>query len=224
MAIVTPPFLLGCIWAVCNIEGIGNCFERDWCTPGAVVTNLGYAGGNGLPNYVRSNDNAGLNFNSGGVVTRGPYAGLLGTGGITFDANGDPVPFNVGSPSFALFQIGGDIIPAYIDANITVPVERYSVNAHFDYELAEGITAFIDGTYGHVDGQLLQTSFFNTAIPIFADNPFIPGAIRSTFGDPTPPTGPASRISPESSEAYFSMFAWNMAASLWPFCTWRHSK
>ena len=29
----------------------------------------------------------------------------------------------------------------------------------------------VNGTYGHVDGQLLQTSFFNTAIPIFADNP-----------------------------------------------------
>ncbi|MEN7536758.1 TonB-dependent receptor plug domain-containing protein [Aurantiacibacter flavus] len=196
-------FVIGGEWS--KQEGIGNCFERDWCTPGAVVTNLGYAAGNGQPNYVRSNDNAGLNFNSGGVVTRGPYAGLLGTGGITFDANGDPVPFNVGSPSFALFQVGGDIVPAYIDANITVPVERYSVNAHFDYELSEGLTAFIDGTYGHVDGQLLQTSFFNTAIPIFADNPFIPDAIRNTFTNTAPPTGPASLTRPANNTAAFTM-------------------
>ena len=42
-------------------NGIGNCFTRDWCTLGAVVTNLGYAAkdasgnvvGNGLPNFVR---------------------------------------------------------------------------------------------------------------------------------------------------------------------------
>src|SRR5690606_31788511 len=31
-------------------KGIGNCFTRDWCTPGAVVTNLFYARDNGFPN------------------------------------------------------------------------------------------------------------------------------------------------------------------------------
>ena len=100
---------------------------------------------------------------------------------------------------------GGDIIPAYIDANITVPVERYSVNAHFGYEFSDNLTGFIDGTYGHVDGQLLQTSFFNTAIPIFADNPFIPDAIRDNFADPTQPTGPASLTRPANATAAFTM-------------------
>lgn len=174
-------------------KGIGNCFTRDWCTPGAVVTNLFYARDNGFPNYVRSNDNAGLRFNSGGVVYGGA-TNLFGTGGITFDENGQPQPFDVGNPAFALFQVGGDILPAYIHANITVPVERYSVNAHFNYDLTDDITTFVEGTYGHVNGELLQTAFFSTGIPIYADNPFIPASVRAVLpaGQQAQPTGPSS--------------------------------
>ncbi len=191
-------------------KGIGNCFTRDWCTAGAVVTNLGYAGGNGMPNYVRVNDGAGLRFNNAGVVYGGPtdvygIGALFGTGGTTFDSNGDPVAFHTGNPGFALFQKGGDIIPAYINSNITVPVERYSVNAHFNYDVTDDIEVFLEGTYGHVDGQLLQTSFFNTAIPIYADNPFIPAEVRALLdaGQQTQPTGPYSLVRP--SKAAFSM-------------------
>ncbi|BBC72135.1 conserved hypothetical protein [Altererythrobacter sp. B11] len=178
-------------------KGIGNCFTRDWCTPGAIVTNVGFRGGNGLPNFVRSNDNGGLRFNNAGVVYGGPQ-NIYGTGGITFDADGQPQPFAVGRPSFALYQVGGDILPAYINSNITVPVERYTVHASADYELTDDINFFVEGTYGHVDGQLLQTSFFNTAIPIFADNPFIPDAVRATLpaAQQAQPTGPSSLVRP----------------------------
>src|SRR5690606_2282705 len=31
---------------------IDNCFTRDWCKPAAVVTNPGYAAGNGQPNLI----------------------------------------------------------------------------------------------------------------------------------------------------------------------------
>lgn len=174
-------------------KGIGNCFTRDWCSPGAVVTNLFYARDNGLPNYVRSNDNAGLRFNNGGVVYGGP-TDLFGTGGITFNEDGQPQPFQVGSPAFALFQVGGDILPAYIHANITVPVERYSVNAHFNYDVTDDISAFIEGTYGHVSGDLLQTAFFSTGVPIYADNPFIPASVRAALppDQQTQPTAPLS--------------------------------
>jgi len=183
--------VIGGEWA--DQQGIGNCFTRDWCTPGAVVTNTGYAanGGNGLPNYVRSNDNAGLRFNNAGVVYGGA-TNLFGTGGITFDDNGQPQPFRTGSPGFALFQVGGDIVPAYNSSNITVPVERYSLNANLTYELTDSINAFATGTYGHVDGQLLQTAFFSTNIPIYADNPFIPAQVRATFA----PARQAQRTAP----------------------------
>lgn len=178
-------------------KGIGNCFTRDWCTSGAVVTNLGYAADNGMPNYVRSDDNAGLRFNSGGVIYGGP-TNLFGTGGVTFDANGDPQPFRVGDPAFGLFQVGGDILPPYFQANITVPVERYSINAHANYDLTENISAFLEGTWGHVGGELEQTSFFSTNLPIFGDNPFIPTQIRALLppAQQAQPTAPASLVRP----------------------------
>ncbi|HZF46638.1 MAG TPA: TonB-dependent receptor, partial [Sphingomonadaceae bacterium] len=181
-------------------KGIGNCFTRDWCTAGAVVTNNGYASGNGMPNFVRVNDGAGLSFNNAGVIKTGPAANMFGTGGITFDDNGNPVPFKVGSPAFATFQKGGDYLPAYIDSNITVPVERYSFNASLNYDLTDDIRFFVDGTYGHVDGQLLQTSFFSTTVPIYADNPFMPAALRATLSgsQQDQPTGPYSLSRPAS--------------------------
>lgn len=178
-------------------KGIGNCFTRDWCTLGAVVTNPGFASGNGMPNYVRSNDNGGMRLNNGGVIFGGP-SNLFNTGGITFDENGTPQPFKTGSPAFGLTQIGGDITPQYQHSNITVPVERYSVNAHLSYDLTDDLTGFIEGTYGHVSGDLLQTSFFSTNLPIFADNPFIPAAVRATLpvGQRDQPTGPSSLVRP----------------------------
>jgi outer membrane receptor protein involved in Fe transport len=178
-------------------KGVGNCFTRDWCTPGAIVTNVGYAAGNGLPNLVRTDDNGGLRFNNAGVIYGGAQ-NIFGTGGVTFDRNGAAVPFNVGSPSFALYQRGGDILPAYGNSNITVPVERYSLNAYADYELGGDTRVYLDGSYGHVAGQLLQTSFFTTGMPIYADNPFIPAAVRATLpvAQRAQPTGPSTLVRP----------------------------
>ncbi|HWK42830.1 MAG TPA: TonB-dependent receptor [Croceibacterium sp.] len=193
-------FVIGAEYA--DQKGIGNCFTRDWCTSGAVVTNLGYAAGNGLPNYVRSNDNAGLRFNSGGVVYGGaatPWANtMFGTGGVTFGEGGTPQAFNVGSPAFALFQLGGDTLPPYFQSNITVPVERYSINAHLNYDITDSMSVFLEGTYGHVSGDLLQTSYFSTNLPIYADNPFIPAEVRAVLpaGQQAQPTGPASLVRP----------------------------
>jgi len=186
-------------------EGIGNCFTRDWCTLGAIVTNPGYAagGGNGLPNLVRANENAGLAFNNAGVIygaatgATAPF-NIFGTGGVTFGDNGEVLPFRTGNPAFALYQVGGDILPAYGNANITVPVERYSVNGSFTYDLTDTVSAFVNGTFGHVDGQLLQTSFFSVGIPIFADNPYIPADIRAVLpaAQQGQPTGPSSLVRP----------------------------
>jgi outer membrane receptor protein involved in Fe transport len=194
-------FVIGGEWA--DQKGIGNCFTRDWCSSGAIVTNPGFAAGNGLPNFVRSNDNGGFRFNNGGVVygttPATAHFNLFGTGGITFDENGQPQPFRVGSPSFGIVQVGGDTVPTYSLANITVPVERYSINAYADYELTDSLKVFVEGTYGHVYGELLQTAFFNPALPIFADNPYIPAALRAVLpvvSQRATPTGPASLVRP----------------------------
>lgn len=183
-----------------NQKGIGNCFTRDWCKVGAVVTNPRYAT-NGLPNYIRSNDNAGWFFNSAGVVSPANNStpatealrNMLGTGGITFAPDGSPVAYHPGSFAFGTSQVGGDLYPTYTDSNITVPVERYSIFSHVDLPLSDSILAFAEGSIGHVKGTLLQTAYFGASIPIYADNPFIPGALRPFVPlTPTSATKPAA--------------------------------
>ncbi|MXO98905.1 TonB-dependent receptor [Altererythrobacter xixiisoli] len=194
-------FVIGGEWA--DQKGIGNCFTRDWCTSGAIVTHPG-----GPNNFIRSNNDGGFAFNSSGVLKGGAIGSatnLFGTGGVTFDANGNPIAYDTGTRAFGLTQIGGDHTPTYLNANITVPVQRYSFNAFADYELSDNLRIFVDGTYGHVAGQLLQTSFFTAGMPIFADNPFIPDEVRAQLpaGQNTQPTGPASLVRPGA--AAFSM-------------------
>ena len=167
-------------------QGIGNCFARDWCRPAQVITNNNFntpAGvGNGQPNFVRSDSNAGFWMTSGGVVAgTNPAAirNLFGTGGIQFDANGNPQPYTPGSIVSGVTQLGGTLLPSYLNTNLTVPVERYTLYSHADMEFTDRITGFVDASFGHVTGSVLQSSFFDAGIAISMENPFIPTAVRS---------------------------------------------
>ncbi|WP_404711893.1 TonB-dependent receptor domain-containing protein [Sphingomonas sp. MMS24-J13] len=181
-------------------QGIGNCFTRSWCKTGAIITNPTYTANNGQPNFIRSDTNGGWFFNSAGVIApnnNGTAAtaairNLFGTGGITFNPDGSPAPYTPGSRPFGLSQIGGDLYPTYNDANITVPVKRYTGFAHAEYEFSDRLTGFVEGSYGHVGGQLLQTAYFSASIPIYKDNPYMPAAIRAIVG-PAPATPDLTR-------------------------------
>ncbi|MEJ1963387.1 MAG: TonB-dependent receptor [Gammaproteobacteria bacterium] len=169
-------------------DGIGNCFERSWCRPGQIVSNAAFntpAGvGNGLPNFVRSDNNAGYWMTTGGVVAGNnpvQIRNLFGTGGIQFDNNGNPVAYTPGTLTGGTTAVGGNIVPAYIDTNLTVPVKRYTTYGHADLELTDRLKGFFEASYGHVTGSVLQSAFFDTAITIRRDNPFIPAAVRTVL-------------------------------------------
>src|SRR5262245_39155987 len=92
-------------------DGIGNCFERSWCRPGAIVTNNNFntptGVGYGLPNFVRNDSSGGYWMTTGGVVMGPANANLLSklsaagvipsAAGLQFDANGNPVAYTPGS-------------------------------------------------------------------------------------------------------------------------------
>lgn len=183
-------------------EGIGNCFERDWCRPGAITANAAFnspAGvGNGLPNFVRSDTAGGYWMTTGGVVAGNnnvAIRNLLGTGGIQFDANGNAVPYTPGQVVGGTTQIGGDIVPAYIDTNLTVPVKRYTAYGHADLELTDNVKGFFEASYGYVTGSVLQSAFFDTNITIRRVNPFIPAAVRAVLdANPSIPSFTMGRL------------------------------
>jgi iron complex outermembrane recepter protein len=195
-------------------NGVGSCFTRDWCEVGAVVTNPGFAAtaaapnGNGLPQFVRNDTDAGWYFNPGGVVSRinnaaaGPgsfpvgntIANSRGTGAITFAPNGAILPSVAGSPASGLSQVGGDVYPTYSEVDLVAPVERYALFAHGDYDFSDVLSGFLEGSYGHVDGGTFQAAYFTTSIPIYYDNPYVPAGVRALFplAQQGQPTGPAA--------------------------------
>jgi iron complex outermembrane receptor protein len=169
-------------------DGIGNCFERDWCRPGAIVSNIGFnnpmSPSFGLPNFLRSDTQGGYWMTTGGVVAGAnnlAIRNMFGTGGIQFDANGNAVPYTPGQLTFGTTQIGGDIVPAYLDTNLTVPVKRYTLYGHADMEITDSVDGFFEASYGYVTGSVLQSAFFDTGITISAENPFIPANLRTVL-------------------------------------------
>jgi outer membrane receptor protein involved in Fe transport len=194
-------------------QKVGNCFTRDWCKVGAVVTNTGFATNNGNPNFVRSDTNAGWFFNAAGVVSKfnnttgigNTIANSRGTGAITFGTGGSVQSYQAGTLASGLTQLGGDLYPTYTDVDLIAPVERYTGFAHLEYDFSDRLHGFVEGSYGHVDGATFQSSYFTSTIPIFADNPYIPAAIRAVAGFPAPaqPTAPASLTRPAT--ATFSL-------------------
>src|SRR5690606_7783306 len=103
-----------------------------------------------------------------------------------------------GSPAAGLSQLGGDLYATYTDVDLIAPVERYTLFGHVDYDFSDTLRGFVEAGYGHVDGGTFQAAYFSSSIPIFADNPFIPAAIRAVPGFPgaTQPTAPASTVRP----------------------------
>jgi iron complex outermembrane recepter protein len=193
-------------------DGIGNCFERDWCRPGQVVVRPAALAGTGVPARVRSNDNAGFWMNAGGVVapvnntaaqaaSSAPVRNLFGTGGITFAPDGTPRPYTPGQIASGLTQIGGDILPTYLNTNLNIPVERYTLYGHTKYEFTEDLAGFFEASYGYVSGSVLQSSFFDSNIPIFNDNAYIPTAVRAVIG----PAPAFSGVRPAANTAVFNL-------------------
>ena len=172
-------------------DGIGDCFTRSWCVGGQVVTNVGTGAAAGKPYLVRSDVGGGFQANQYGVINfinngtaataaiRGMFGNTGTTGGVTFNAAGQPIAYTLGSPAQGTNAIGGDVVSGMTTTQLMVPVERYTSYGHADYDFSDTLHGFIEGSYGHVAGSTLQSRYFGSALPMFTDNPFIPDAIRA---------------------------------------------
>ncbi len=168
-------------------DGIGDCFTRDWCEGGVVINNSGVGAVAGQPANIRFPAGGGFFANPGGVIAQLnnntpatlPIRNLFGTGGVSFNSKGEPIPYNLGLPASGNNAATGDVFPSMSTTQLMVPVERETLFGHADFELSDTLTGFLEGSYGHVDGDVLQSRYFGAPIPIFNDNPFVPAAIRA---------------------------------------------
>lgn len=133
--------------------------------PSGSPTRRGYACGVRVSN---------ANFN--GLVT-GPTA-LAGT---TFDAAGNPIPFNYGTLRTGATMLGGDgVIPQF--APLSAGIERGLVFSRASYDVTPSVKAYLELLYGQIDIGYQVGSFSNvlgnTALTIRQDNAFLPTALR----------------------------------------------
>ncbi len=168
-------------------DGIGTCFERDWCKGGVVITNAGVGAVAGQPASVRYATGGGFFANPSGVISllnnataaTLPIRNLFNTGGVTFNKNGDPMPYTLGLPASGNTAASGDVYSPFNTTQLMVPVDRYTFFGHADYDFNNSLRGFAEGSFGHVSGDTLQSRYFGAPIPVYNDNPYVPAAIRA---------------------------------------------
>ncbi|MBU0876517.1 MAG: TonB-dependent receptor [Alphaproteobacteria bacterium] len=172
-------------------EGTGGCYTRDFC--GNEVGDLtGPPGLNGRPAHNIITGMRTATLTPGGLITATVDGSGVSTparggvlGGIQFAADGSPTQFVYGENASGLFQQGGSgagLNAFFDDPLLSIPVVRYNTFAHLEYEFSPAFTAFLEGSYGHVEG-FTRGPEIRAAATIGVDNPFLPDAIRDTMQD-----------------------------------------
>lgn len=187
-------------------EEIGDCFTRDWCKGGVVISNAGVGAVAGAPSQMRFPTGGGFFANPGGVISllsnstaaTLPIRNLFNTGGVAFNKNGDPIPYTLGSPASGNNAANGDVYSSMTTAQLMVPVDRYTIFGHADVDLTDTLRGFAEASFGHVSGDTLQSRYFGTPISIYNDNPFVPAQIRALL--------PAATATPSGTRPVASAF------------------
>src|SRR5690554_893029 len=154
-----------------NQDAIGPCSRtRDWCREAwGVGTNAGFADGNGLPNFVVG-PNAKFPTSETGVFT--PFGGAP----MQFSADGSALlPYDPGVFPGVFARFGGDgALAGYDISNIRPDTERYSILAHVDYALGNGLDFFAEVAYAHSNAESFPANgaLGPIALPIAPDNAF----------------------------------------------------
>jgi outer membrane receptor protein involved in Fe transport len=177
-------------------KGTGDCYTRDWCSMSYnTVSNPNRA--NGLASQLVLPNTTTSTATRNGIITGTP-AGFAATNpalfnstlaGLEFASNGTTFRHNYGTYyNVPIFQSGGGdgVQPFYENFPISSPLTRYSTFAHADYEVADSITATLEGSYAKVTARTLGAQIRDLgSITILRDNPFLPtsvGALMDAAG------------------------------------------
>ncbi len=119
------------------------------------------------------------NASYGGAIISGPL--VTPTRGISFDSNGNPVPFVYGQNKSTNLQVGGSGNLMGDVVNFITPMDNKVGFAHLSFELTDDVEAFVQGTVSHASSLYAQTPpyfYGSSPLTIQSDNPFIPAAIQ----------------------------------------------
>lgn len=168
---------------------IGDCaFARMWCAESwDDITNPGYnvptSPTYGEPNFVIApNARSGNQTFTGVFPTLGLKFNEAGTALLSYDA-GRYASIN----NYLPFQshAGGDGPSVYSSLKLRVPLERYALFAHVDYQLTDAIEAFLELSHGNRNSTNVGWAFGPGVQSIRPDNAFLTPAVRAQITAPT---------------------------------------
>lgn len=182
---------------------------------------------NGLPKQILDCDKQAGNRTPGGLIvsaTGGTATQRAGLVGMQFDTATTVSPFVRGkynpfgqtvtatttSQTLAATQSGG-AIPDQEKVSLLPVLDRKVFYGHADFDVSDSINIFVEGTYGKSTGFISsrpprdQGGVYNpangtgTQVRIYADNAFIPAALRPSI---PLPAGPASTTVPTTGQSF----------------------
>lgn len=175
--------------------GIDGCSDRDWCAFGLI--NLGRNPGvtsipanNLLPGvYPWTADYEGVTTPPASAYVGRLAPVLRPIDGITFNRDGTPRRYQLGTIANNLFSSGGESDGpgenVYFDFPIVAPTERAAAAGHLTWDATPALTLELGFNYGHGEGEFRSVAYRNTALTIQASNPFIPRSADPTLDIPT---------------------------------------
>ncbi|MFB0613721.1 TonB-dependent receptor domain-containing protein [Aurantiacibacter poecillastricola] len=181
-------------------DGIDACRERDWCIDGLTIVGRNPLAAGQSPDLPASNilpgasvwttDFQGITTPPASAFTGVDLPVLRPIDGITFDNDGTPRRYQLGSYANRIWMVGGETgTPAeenvYFDFPIISPNERFSLMGLLTLDATPDLSFELGLTYGGSDGRHRSTAYRNIALTIQDDNPFIPRSADPTLDIPT---------------------------------------
>jgi iron complex outermembrane receptor protein len=176
-------------------SGVEGCPQRDWCAFGLI--NWGRNPGvisvpaNSLLSgvYPWTADYEGVTTPPTSAYSGSLVPVLRPIDGITFNRDGTPRRYHLGSMANTLFSVGGESDGpgenVYFDFPIVSPTQRWVGTAYLTWDATPSLTFELGASYGHGEGDHRSVAYRNTALVIQADNPFIPRSADPTLDIPT---------------------------------------
>ncbi|MCG9917539.1 MAG: TonB-dependent receptor [Phenylobacterium sp.] len=176
--------------ATANIAG------RTAANDGRINPNIPFNTGpaDGIPNavFIQNSRIPGINYT--GVLSpigspvvdstlRTPGFGPTGQNRLMFNAAGEIVPYNPGSPFTAVVASGGDGFELRLTQPISADVQRKSVNFNVSYNLTPAVTAFLESNLFRSSGrEIAEQPVYNS--PLFGGRTIPNGPMLFSVNDP----------------------------------------
>jgi len=163
-----------------------HTIDRDWNDSGYFqIDNPAYTPTNGLPRRIVQSGIGSSNFTPGGLITSGPQRGTY-FGAIdpaTGRATVNQLAYGAVSGQW---MIGGDYDVTSANHrssnSLANDEERTSLFGRINYEFADWLNVFVQGSYTVFDGLSYYQQTPSVGVPIRSDNAFLPAELYDAAG------------------------------------------